>query len=288
MKTVQQSHPKLAKALGISELYLKREDLHPYGSHKGRAIPMMMKEYRKREGIVDFVISSSGNAALAAAMAAKKMNQNNPNEQVRLTIFIGKNIPEQKKAKLEALTDTHITLQQVERPKQQAFQMNKAGEAKNLRQSTDDLALRGYLTLADELVKIPALSAVFVPTSSGTTAQGIAEGFAAHETNAQVHIVQTTSCHPMTKDLDPPEEETASLATCVADRVAHRKSAVRAHVSNGWTVSNRDITEAQELLSHHLGLSVTANGALGLAGLMKAKRTGWKPSGAIVCLITGA
>ena len=72
MITPQEPFPALAKAVGLTDIYLKREDLHTYGSHKGRSIPVMIDHYLK-EGSKNFAISSSGNAALAAALYVKEL-----------------------------------------------------------------------------------------------------------------------------------------------------------------------------------------------------------------------
>ena len=69
--TPLEAYPKLAKAIGVNRLYFKREDLHPYGSHKGRSIPVMIDKYFKA-GDRRFANSSSGNAALAAAKYIKE------------------------------------------------------------------------------------------------------------------------------------------------------------------------------------------------------------------------
>ena len=64
MITPHEEYPALASALGYKagkgaiRLYFKREDLHPYGSHKGRSIPVMMDYYREI-GDRSFAISSS-------------------------------------------------------------------------------------------------------------------------------------------------------------------------------------------------------------------------------------
>lgn len=106
MQTPQLPHPKLSQALGlISELYLKREDLHPYGSHKGRSIPGMIEAYAK-QGVRDFVISSSGNAALAAIHAVKAYNEQHP-EPTTLKILVGKKIDPNK---LQTLNANRYTL----------------------------------------------------------------------------------------------------------------------------------------------------------------------------------
>ncbi len=297
MKTPQKPYPELAQKLDLHELWFKREDLHPYGSHKGRSIPMMIKEYAK-QGIHDFVISSSGNAALAALIAVQKHNQNN-STTVTLKIFVGKNIDAKKLARLhKEITDKNIVIEQVENPKQTAFQEEKnttstgSVQAKNLRQSTDDLALRGYLELAEDLTKIPNLQAVFIPTSSGTTAQALGEAFLKLEKNIQIHIVQTSSCHPIAEvfDTTPPKEET-SIAGAIVDKIAHRKEKVLEAIKNthgsGWIISNAEIQNAVDLIKKNTDFTVSYNSALSLAGLIKAKQNGQNWTGAIVCLITG-
>ena len=51
MKTPQFPYSKLAQSIGVSEVYLKREDLDHYGSHKGRSIPVMIEIYEKKHNI---------------------------------------------------------------------------------------------------------------------------------------------------------------------------------------------------------------------------------------------
>lgn len=294
MKTPQQSYPPLASTLGISEIWLKREDMHPYGSHKGRSIPVMIKDYFKVHGVKDFVISSSGNAALAAATTVKKHNQNNPQAKIRLQIFVGENIDVSKLKKLreQMQGEENITLQQVDNPKQTAFQIDKAGTAKFLRQSTDDLALKGYFELAGELDKIPNLQAIFVPTSSGTTVQAIAEAFETLNQKPQIHIVQTESCHPIAEVFRAvnPSDET-SLAAAIVDNIAFRKEKVVEKIKkssgSGWIVNNDEIRAAQELVKQKTGIDISFNSALSVAGVVQAVKREWKFNGAVVCVITG-
>ena len=60
---------------------------------------------------------------------------------------------------------------------QTLFTKIKDQNIKALRQSTDDLALIGYHALAEELLEISDISAVFIGTSSGTTAEALANYF---------------------------------------------------------------------------------------------------------------
>lgn len=324
MKTPQQSYPTLTKALGVPEVWLKREDQHNMGSHKGRSIPLMIKEYAK-QGARNFVISSSGNAALAAIHAIQTHNQSNRHDPLALTVFVGRNIDKEKLWILQAaLNDKNVSLQQTNEPKKEAFQIDKSGQAKSLRQSTDDLALEGYFELAQELNKIENLQAIFIPTSSGTTAQALGEAFMKFNQHPQIHIVQTTACHPIAEEFDrpslhppfpstplgtgsregqntlsPPLEGGVSrpqsgrggLASAIVDHIAHRKAKVIEVIKNsggsGWIVTDEEIQEAMKLVEETCEIAISPNSALSVAGLKKASQNGWQWTGPVVCLITG-
>lgn len=280
--------PNLAKALGIkNRLYLKREDLHPFGSHKGRSIPVMIETYLKK-GSHDFVISSSGNAALAAALYAKKYNQKNKKRPINLQILVGKNIEPEKLKLIKKLLNKNILLTQTENPKQTAFQIEKNTNAIWLRQSTDDMALVGYETLAKELAKVKNLQAVFVPTSSGTTTEGLYLGFKKLKLKPQLHIIQTTACHPfVVGDINT----AASLAGAIVDKVARRKQNVLKIIKQtkggGWIASDEQIEQAIKLLTKTEKTKVSPNSALAVVGLKQAVEKKKKFVGSIVLLITG-
>jgi len=303
MITPHQEQKKLAEALGLGDIYFKREDLHPYGSHKGRSIPVMIDHYR-HSGKNEFVISSSGNAALAAALYVRELNarapspeltQNEPaaTKPVQLDIFVGNHIAPHKLEKLKNLADDNIRVLIRERPLQA---LNKSIEEglTSLRQSTDDAALIGYESLAEELAAIPNIGAVFMGASSGTTAQALAAHFLKDPTTAkiQVHIVQTSSCHPLSdafETCDDPDE--LSLADAIVDLTARRKSALIPLIEktggHGWCASNEEITTAQELVTKDCGLDISTNSALSIVGAMQAAYTGYEIEGVVVCMICG-
>ncbi|MBP9695303.1 MAG: PLP-dependent lyase/thiolase [Candidatus Magasanikbacteria bacterium] len=300
MQTPQPSYTKLAQTLGVPELYLKREDLSPYGSHKGRSIPHMIKTYIG-QGNRNFVISSSGNAALAAIHTVVEHNKNNPAKTITLKIFVGEKINPTKLEHLKATGNqsppkagqSAISISQVQNPKQMAFQMDKDGKAKTLRQSNDDLALVGYNSLATELNQIPNLNAIFVPTSSGTTAQALGEWFGTHNPSVQIHIVQTTAVHPIAKEFDKKfTKQNESVAGAIVDNIAHRKDKVLEIIKkfngSGWIASDEEINEAIKLVEENTEIEISPNSALSVAGLKKATGQGSKFSGPVACLITGA
>ncbi len=299
MVTPQTEYKELAGKLNIPSLWLKREDLHPYKSHKGRSIPYMI-DTAVLQGTTHFLISSSGNAALASVLHINKCNTDRVHKNLpllTLEIFIGQKISAQKLSYIEdaikallSLPSQTITLTRSERPLQAMIQRTETlPEAYSLRQSTDDTALFGYTELAEELKEIPNISDIFIGTSSGTTAQALAQILGPK--GIAVHVVQTTSCHPIADTFSSyPEYDEVSIADAIVDKVAHRKNSVHRAIvaSNGSAivVSNETIKIAQELSQSAIE-TISPNGALGIAGLMETLYTDFKPQGTVVCIVCG-
>jgi threonine synthase len=315
MITPLENYPELAKAIGLADLYFKREDLHPYGSHKGRSIPVMIDQYVAK-GSKEFVISSSGNAALAAALHVKKLNGDyarlgesfstiplaglrggtTPPKRadqypISLSIFVGHHIAPHKLEKLKALADDNIRVLIKERPLQALTVASQEG-ATSLRQSTDDSALVGYEALARELSLTKGIGAIFIGTSSGTTAQALATYFDQNKLPIQVHIVQTSSCHPIADGIETYDGENEdSIADAIVDRTAMRKaklvSLIKKTGGNAWVATNDGIVTAREMVEKNTGLNISTNSALSVVGAMQAVYRGWEIDGAVVCMICG-
>lgn len=287
--TPMEKQPALAAALGFSELCFKREDLHPYGSHKGRSIPTMIDHYAAK-GDRRFAITGSGNAALAAALHVQKLNEKAAGP-IELEIYTGNHIAARKLGKIKALVDDHIRIFAKERPLQALTQAIEDGY-RSLRQSTDDEALSGYGSLAEELAAAKGIGAVFIGTSSGTTAQALAAHFSKRKLPIQVHIVQTSSCHVMADafdSFDVPNER--SIADAIVDQTAMRKAKLIPLIERtggrGWCATNEDIESALELTKKHAGLDISTNSALSVVGAMQASYASHEIEGAVVCMICG-
>lgn len=312
-----QNKKDLALKMGLNSLFLKREDLHQFGSHKGRSIPFMIENGIK-SGHSKFVLSSSGNSALAAILYIKERQQDIPRE-FDLRILVGKNINPEKFGELKKMASSinqnnepqKITIIQTDEPLKELFKLEKDGYC-SLRQSTNEDALIGYRALAEEILQqldsntekdIPDensyIGAVFMATSSGTLAQGIFEGFKQRSNNdpkikiPQIHIVQTESCHPISGFFDIGLNESKnerSIADAIVDKTALRKEkvidAIKKSDGFGWIVTDGEILNAQKILKDN-GLIVTPNGALAFAGLLKSIKLNRKISGQIVCIISG-
>ncbi|MBL7141953.1 PLP-dependent lyase/thiolase [Patescibacteria group bacterium] len=289
-ETPQKSYPMLAKKIGLPGLWIKHEYLNESGSHKIRLMEKMIKKYLKK-GQKKFVISSSGNVAIAAAYYLNKYIR----AKTELTIFVCKNIPAEKWQCLKKAVNNSKTIKvkKVVRPKQQAFLFAKKYKAVFLRGSIESIAPQAYYSLAKELAQIPRLKAVFIPTSSGITALGLHQGFKKLKKKIEIHLVQTEKIHPLAREFDynfSPAKK--SLARAIVDRVGLRKKdvlkAVRESLGSGWIISDQALKKAKKLLQTEANLSIKSfDSLLSLAGVIKAQRKGWPLSGSVCCLFTG-
>lgn len=287
--TLQKSYPDLAKKLGLPNLWIKHEYLNESGSHKIRLMAYLLKNYLKKNKR-NFVISSSGNAAIAAAHYLNQSGEKN----VSLTIFVSKNIYPNKWQRLKSVTDktNKITIKKVNRPKQQAFLFSKKHHAILLRGSTEKKSPQAYHSLARELAKIPHLKAVFIPTSSGITALGLHQTFKKIREKVEVHLVQTEKIHSLAQEFDHnflPRQK--SLASAIVDRTGLRKQEVvkmiKESLGSGWIVSDKNLIQAKKIYREIDPKFQSYDSLLSLAGLMKARQKAWPFSGSICCLFTG-
>jgi threonine dehydratase len=292
MITPHEELAPLAQTLGLAKLFIKREDLHPYGSHKGRSLPHMIDRYVEL-GNTHFVISSSGNAARASLLHIKKLNTSRE-QKLTLVILVGLHINEEKFSFLRENLDSSITLVQVERPLQELKKLESEGYV-SLRQSTDNSALHGYESLAAELLEIKDLKSVFIPASSGTCAEAIGRYFKNARADISLFIVQTDTCHPIVSSLGGSTYETLSLeeeslADAIVDIVGHRKHSLGEVVADtggaGVIVTNTYIQSAQQKLKEN-GVEATGNGALALAGLLAYQERNSRALGVTCCILCG-
>lgn len=290
MLTNNEKCDDLAETLGVKTLYFKREDLHPYGSHKGRSIPFMIDNYID-QGCKHFAISSSGNAALASCFYIEKLNKERK-DKTMLEILVGQHISTKKLKKLERFKNQYISITMHDRPLQTLFTKTKDGNIKALRQSTDDTALKGYESLAEELLEISDLRAVFIGTSSGTTAQALAQYFDSKKKKIEIHIVQTSSCHPISDDfVNDDTRDDQSIADAIVDHTAIRKDIIIPLIEksggSGWIASNEQIKTAQEIVKKYTDIDISTNSALSVSGLMQASCTSKSWGGSVACVICG-
>jgi threonine synthase len=287
---------KIAKKFGLKELFIKREDLNPTGSHKDRGLAFQISAH-VQEGKREFAISSSGNAAISAINILK-------NTEYSLHIFLSSKLQVAKIHRLvkavgdEVSSDIFKGKDTVfenfnfyfsQKPLSNLFSFCKDKEVVSLRGSTDEYGYEGFKTIAYEIFDIDADS-LFLPVSSGTSAKGIFEGYEENKKIIPFHLVQTTKVntlvHRFDKDYTP---SVNSIADAIVDRIGHRvreiEDIIKTSDGSGWIIGDQEIQKAQEVLKDS-NILTSNESAMTLAAVIKAKEKGWDIKRPI-CIFTG-
>lgn len=285
--------PALAAELGLARLVLKREDLGPTGSHKARGLSFQVSALRAaRPGLTWLAISSSGNAAIAAAACAAAAG-------LRLAAFVSPGTPP---AKLVDLVDRGAEVFVSDRALSLAQAFADAWGAPNLRPSTDPLAVEGFLSLGWELAETVApADAVFVFASSGTSFVALGRAFdrsvevTERPWRTALHAVQGTGASPIAGEYDPRPESgpvpesgrrgrLGALGARKTRRVGEAKRWIRASGGSGWVITDAEADAADRLLASH-GIRTSLEGAAAVAAAARAAARGFR--GSAVVVLTG-
>lgn len=270
--------PALAADLGFDRLRVKREDLSPTGSHKARGTAFQLSALLAGGQLEPggwAVISSSGNAAVAAAAYAATAN-------VRLLACVA---PGTAPAKLTALRALG------------AFVLESAGalglaEAiaterlwPNLRPSRDPLAPIGYQTLGWELAHAArGAQALFIFVSSGATFVGLGRSRAAAlaaagaQWDCPLHAVQAAGAAPIAAPEDPRGglNESGGLLGALGAKKTRRVGEARRWIAasrgGGWVVTDGEAWAGVEHLARR-GVDTSLEGGAALAAAVRARDT---------------
>ncbi len=87
------------------------------------------------------------------------------------------------------------------------------------------------------------------------------------------------------------ESDEGSKAGAIVDKVAHRRKALSTLIEtsggSACIVTDSEIEHARSLIGVHAGFEVTANGALALAGLIRAIDRGITFTGPVALIVCG-
>jgi len=279
--TPAEEHVGLAAAIGLDRLILKREDANPTGSHKDRGLAYQTSVLRaSTPGTRWLVISSSGNAAVAAARAARIGG-------LRLAAFLAPSTDTAKRVALVAegalvlLSPAALTM---------AAAVAEARDLPNLRPSTSPLAVPGFQTLLWELDDAGVRGDALVSfASSGTTLVALGRALARSTWKPALHVAQGAGAAPIAGPFDarpvPTGRRVGALGARKTRRLGEAVRAVRASSGGGWAIGDAEADVAAALLRAH-GIAGSLEAAAALAAAARAARAGAVRTAVVV--ISGA
>jgi threonine synthase len=157
------------RLLKFKHLYFKREDENETGSLKGRSLAYQMS-LAKQRGATSAVISTSGNAGIAAAAYAKEAG-------MKMFIFIS---PDTENAKIADMQKYDPIIIKSDRAIRFANYVAARYKIPNLRPSRDEDSIEGFKSVAFEIAEQTegaGVDAVFTFVTSGSSFIGMHRGF---------------------------------------------------------------------------------------------------------------
>ncbi len=263
---------------GAQRIWLKREDLNPHGSHKDRSLAYQVSLASQR-GAKELVISSSGNAAIAAAAYCRLA-------KIKLWAFLAPSIPRQKFLAVKELGATIVLSRRAMRLANYLAQKKKL---ENLRPSINDRSIEGFQTLGFELFEqAEKILPIFTYVTSGSSLIGLAQAFQKLKTAGCLEVSpRLNAVHSQALVAAGPkafDESGTSLAGTGGIRRTRRAGQIAAALKfsggRSWLISETDILKAARFLSQR-NIKTSFEGCASLAAV-------WA-SGVpeAICILTG-
>ncbi len=264
--------------LGSQRIWLKREDLNPHGSHKDRSLAYQVS-LAYQEDARELVISSSGNAAIAAAAYCRLAG-------IKLWAFLSPTIPRQKYL---AVKESGAEIVLSHRAMRMANYLAKKKKTINLRPSLNDDSIVGFKTLGFEIFEqSEKIRPIFTFVTSGSSLVGIFSAFqklkneGCVEKLPELHAVQSVLAAP--SETPVADELVWGLAgqggirrTRRANQIAEATSVCGGRI---WRIADEEIKEAARQLSRH-NVKTSWEGCASLAAVLKSG----EPEA--ICILTG-
>jgi threonine dehydratase len=278
-ETPLQESAELARRASVGRLLLKREDHNPSGSHKDRGVLYQVVRHRG-EAPGTLVISSSGNAAIAASAACRLTGD-------RLVAFVS---PTTGGRKRERLLSTGAVVVETLKPINFGRYAARVFGLPDLRGTKDPIASIGYRSLAAEIAaELPEVDAVFTFNSSGISMEGMADGFDALAPSPALWSIQSGECVGIVRAIDPevrsdPQSPAGRLGIRNPPGAAALASRLLASGGGARAVDGSLVVSWTDVLSSH-GALVSPEGAAVLAGVATTPGLEGKT---VVAVMTGA
>ena len=290
--------PRLAKRLGLKQLWIKDDGVNPTASLKDRASAMAVAKAREA-GAEVIACSSTGNAASSLAGNAAAAG-------LKTYIFVPSRAPKGKVAQLMSFGATVISVQG---SYEDTFELSKAAIERwgwyNRNAAINPYLSEGKKTVGLEILEqlgwqVPDYIAISV--GDGCTIAGLWKGlkdlYAIGFIDRLPKLIsaQAAGCYPINRAVEtgepwrPMEENTLADSIAVGVPRNADKAIAAIRESGGLTVevTDQEIMDAQKLLGETCGVFGEPAGVTGTAGVRKLLEQGRLPADStVVSVVTG-
>lgn len=235
--------PQVSPYKGI---VIKREDLSETRSHKFRYLKPKL-ESLKKQGVLELVLSTTGNAGITAAFYGKKLG-------ITVTAVMSDRGDMSKGEQIKKNSGTLIMSAQ---PVRTARELARKHGIPLLRASRDEEAVKGYETLGFELIEqVPNAKAIVNFCTSGTSSVGIMRAYQRHGLSLPaLHIVQSGRSASIVKALHPEQvpdnHEQESIGVRDTPRRKELLEWIKKSHGDAWYVSEKERLKAEKILREY-------------------------------------
>ena len=280
---------EINKLLNIDHLYFKREDENATGSLKDRSLAYQIS-LAKQNNKKELVISTSGNAGIAAAAYCQKA-------KIKLYIFIS---PETESAKIAATQKYRPIIIKSKRAMRLANYLSAKYKIENLRPSVNDSSIEGFKSIAFEIFEnLGEAEAIFTFVTSGSSLIGIGRAYRYLLENKEIkkmpklYAVQSGDIFSVAREFNQFSSEEFPLCKrgsggFLGVKNTRRKKEIveliKSSRGGGIYVSDNEIAAAGEILKSN-NILTSPEGQASLAGVMKAGAE--NKFNKVVCILSG-
>ena len=288
---------EINKLLKIDHLYFKREDENETGSLKDRSLAYQVS-LAKQNNKKELVISTSGNAGIAAAAYCQKA-------KIKLYVFIS---PETESAKIAAMQKYRPIIIKSKKAMRLANYLAAKYKIENLRPSLNDSSIEGFKSIAFELFEnLREVEAIFTFVTSGSSLVGIGRAYQYLLESGEIkkaprlYAVQSGDIFSVADiplsgggceciknpPLTPPERGIKGAGMLGVKNTRRKKEIIELIKSSGGRgiyVGDDEIVKAGEILKSN-NISTSLEGQASLAGVMKASEE--NKFNKVVCILSG-
>ena len=276
---------KLAKWVGVDQLYLKYEGLNPTGSFKDRGMVLAVAKAAE-EGAHTVICASTGNTAASAAAYAARAGLKCIVLLPAGKVALGKVAQAFMYGARVVVVDTNFD-GALDHARALADDYGVA-----LVNSVNPYRLDGQTSAAfeicDELGNAPEVLALPLGNGGNITAYGL--GFQRYKKQARIFGIQAAGAAPFVTGSPVPHPETIATAIRIGKPATWQPAIDAARNSNGGilAVTDEQILEAYHMIAASEGVFCEPASAASVAGLRVAVQRGdVKRDESCVCVLTG-
>lgn len=194
-------------------IFLKLENLQPFGSYKIRGIENLIKNLTTNELKDGLVAASAGNMGQAVAYMAKKHN-------ITCTILVPESAPLIKVKAIQSLGAKIIKL-----PYEKVWEVVQKGKYPEcqgyfIHPANNLLMTNGYANIAKEILEdLPNLDAIVIPFGVGGLSLGVAGYLKKHNPKIKIYTVEPETASPLRRLLKENDHEFITVNMSIVDAI---------------------------------------------------------------------